>query len=180
MPFSGWYGVGFSFGEDAGAGGGLSEDDLQLLILSLLADDGPARGYELALALEERSDGGIHADPELVYPLLQLLVDRELTSSRAPEGEKRIYEISQAGRERVEGRRRRIGALWRRARLAGGQFDEDVFEAAMGSACYSVRSALQEVGRALDEVMEGVFGSCCGGRTRRRGRWSGHRGPGCC
>lgn len=179
MPFSGWYRMGFETGSDSGAPGGLSEDELALLILSILEEEGSARGYEVALALEERSDGGIPADPDLVYPLLQLLVDREMIGLRNPEEEKRLYRLTDRGRERVDERRSRIETLWRRARAGDRGFEEEVFGAAMGSVCLCLDSALREVSRAVDEVMDGVFGACCGDRgSQRRHRHRGH-GPGC-
>lgn len=186
MPFSGWYGVGFGLGADAADGAaGLSDDALGLLILSIL-EEGPAPGYEVALALEERSGGGVPADPELVYPLLQLLLDREMISVRAvaeEEGrdEKKIYELTDRGRERIERRRRRIEALWRRARIGhGAAWDEEAFEVAMGCACGSVHTALREVGRVVDRVVEEVLGCGEDSTSSRRGRGRRRRNSRCC
>lgn len=171
MLFGGWHGAGFGSGWSHGWSGTLSEEDVTLLLLSLL-EAGPLYGYELALALEERSDGGLDADPELVYPLLQLLVDRELVAVRAVDGKNR-YELTDAGLETVGAREARIRRLWRRARL----HEEELIEEAVECACLSVGAALREVSGALGEA----FGCASPGRSHggRTGRARSH-GSGCC
>ena len=50
----------------------LSSNDLQLLLLALLAEK-PAHGYELIRALEERSGGAYAPSPGMIYPALTYL-----------------------------------------------------------------------------------------------------------
>lgn len=176
MGFGRWCGLGFAW--DA-RGHGMREDDVALLLLSLL-EEGPRRGYELGLELEERSDGGLDPDPELVYPLLQSLVDRGWATVSGNEDDGKTYEASPEGRRELEENRARVERLWRRARNAGperfaaelgccGQEAERVVDEAVGSAIHSVRSALRTVDRALDDVLSEVFGSA-GRRSRGRHR----------
>ncbi len=50
----------------------LASDDLQLLLLALIADK-PSHGYDLIKLLEERSDGYYVPSPGMVYPALTYL-----------------------------------------------------------------------------------------------------------
>lgn len=190
MPFGGWwFGTGCSHGWSRGRSGGsgrgwsggwegrLSEENLSLLLLSLLDEEGPLQRVELVLRLEERSNGGLEADTELVYPLLQLLVDREWVAVHTVEGEER-YQLTDAGHEKLEARRSRVRRLWGLAR--GGapitEEDEAMIEDAVEHACHSVGAAVREVTDALGEL----FGTGQSSSSRRRARRGRHRGPGCC
>lgn len=176
MRFGGWwFGSGWSHDWAHGWSGTLSEEDVTLLLLSLLLDEGPLHGYELALFLEERSGGGLEADVEMVYPLLQLLADREWVAVSTVDGKKR-YELTGAGRERAEAREARIRRLWQLARHGSGGPDEEMIEEAVECACLSVDSVLEEVVGALGEV----FGCGPASRARHRTTHGARRhGPGC-
>jgi DNA-binding PadR family transcriptional regulator len=73
------------------------------LLIALL--DGPAHGYELIQALEEKTNGRWRPSPGSVYPSLQMLADEGLVTSTEEDG-RRTYEITDEGRttanERVE------------------------------------------------------------------------------
>jgi DNA-binding PadR family transcriptional regulator len=87
--------------------------EVRIAILSLLAD-GPKHGYELIKALEARSGGLYRASPGVVYPTLQLLEDEGLIASEA-QGGKRVYHLTDEGREELG---REAGAaedIWKRA-----------------------------------------------------------------
>ncbi|RZJ32272.1 MAG: PadR family transcriptional regulator, partial [Brevundimonas sp.] len=71
----GWPGGGFG-GRGGHRGGGkrlLARGDLRWLILSLIAEDGPAHGYELIKAIETRMGGAYAPSPGVIYPTLTLL-----------------------------------------------------------------------------------------------------------
>ena len=74
-------------------------DIRQLLLVALL--DGPAHGYEIIRRLGERSNGLWRPSPGSVYPTLQLLADEGLVTS-AEEETKRVYSLTDAGREEAE------------------------------------------------------------------------------
>jgi DNA-binding PadR family transcriptional regulator len=74
--------------------------DLKFVILRLVSDK-PMHGYEVMQALEEESCGWYQASPGSVYPTLQMLEDEGLVSSREEEG-KKVYEITDAGREYLD------------------------------------------------------------------------------
>jgi DNA-binding PadR family transcriptional regulator len=87
--------------------------ELRLALLSLL-EQGPKHGYELMKQLEARSGGLYRASAGSVYPTLQQLEDEGLATSQSLEG-KRIYRLTDAGRELVEDEAGAIRRIWRRA-----------------------------------------------------------------
>ncbi len=87
--------------------------ELRLALLSLLAE-GPKHGYELMKQLEARSGGLYRASAGSVYPTLQQLEDEGLARSESRDG-KRVYQLSDEGREIVEEERAAIRRIWRRA-----------------------------------------------------------------
>jgi len=88
----GWHG--FRAGRKLGA------EDLQLLILALLAEK-PAHGYELIRALSDRSGGYYHPSPGMVYPALSYLEEIGYASLES-EGMRKLYSITDAGRAHLE------------------------------------------------------------------------------
>ena len=91
------------------AGRKLGGDDLQLLVLALLADK-PCHGYEIMKALEERSGGFYSPSPGMVYPALTYLEEIGYASVEA-EGAKKLYRITDAGRAYLEQNRRVVDAI---------------------------------------------------------------------
>ena len=81
----------------------IGSDDLQLLILALLADN-PAHGYELIKLLEERSGGFYSPSPGMVYPALTYLEEIGRASVEA-EGTRKRYRITDAGRAHLDANR---------------------------------------------------------------------------
>lgn len=63
--------------------------------------DGPAHGYELINRLEARSSGMWRPSAGSVYPTLQLLQEEGLITGRDEDG-KRVFELTDAGREAAE------------------------------------------------------------------------------
>src|SRR5215468_10990528 len=96
---SGFFGRGGIGWHDFRAGRKLGSDDLQLLILALLAEK-PAHGYEIIKALEERSAGFYAPSPGMVYPALTYLEEIGFASVEA-EGAKKLYQITPEGREHL-------------------------------------------------------------------------------
>lgn len=110
--FGGWWGGG-------GQGGGrrrgrvFEQGDLKLVILQLLAEK-PRHGYELIKALEERSGGGYSPSPGVIYPTLTLLEDLGYARAVAAEGGRRVYEITQSGRDFLEEHRSTVDDIFQR------------------------------------------------------------------
>ncbi len=82
------------------AGRKLGAEDLQLVILALLAEK-PAHGYEIIKALSERSGGYYHPSPGMVYPALTYLEEIGYASVEA-EGTRKPYNITVAGRAHLD------------------------------------------------------------------------------
>ena len=82
------------------AGRKLGAEDLQLLVLALLAEK-PAHGYELIKALSDRSGGYYHPSPGMVYPALTYLEEIGYASFES-EGTRKLYSITNAGRAYLE------------------------------------------------------------------------------
>lgn len=74
-----------------------SSDDLQLLLLALLASK-PAHGYELIKALEQRSNGFYTPSPGMVYPALTYLEEIAYVTV-TQEGNRKAYQLAPAGQE---------------------------------------------------------------------------------
>jgi DNA-binding PadR family transcriptional regulator len=109
----GWHG--FRAGRKLGA------DDLQLVILALLADK-PYHGYEIIKALEERSGGFYSPSPGMVYPALTYLEELGFASIEA-EGAKKLYRITDAGRAHLEQNRRAVDAIFAQLAWIGAKME---------------------------------------------------------
>ena len=79
--------------------------DIRAAILVLLAEK-PSHGYQIIQELEARSGGAWRVSPGSVYPTLQQLEDEGLVRTVASETERRVYELTDAGREEAA----RLGA----------------------------------------------------------------------
>lgn len=93
---------GFGHGGPPRGRGRMRRGDTRYALLSALTD-GPGHGYELIQRLEERTGGRWKPSPGSVYPTLQLL--EETGSVRGEQrDDKRIYEITEAGRTELASR----------------------------------------------------------------------------
>ncbi|NHL67859.1 PadR family transcriptional regulator [Burkholderia ambifaria] len=114
-PFGGRGGRGgFSdFGDDGmPRGRQFSSDDLQLLLLALVAEQ-PSHGYELIKALDTRSNGFYSPSPGMVYPALTYLEEVGFVASQA-EGNRKRYALTDAGRAHLDAQRERVDTLFAR------------------------------------------------------------------
>jgi DNA-binding PadR family transcriptional regulator len=89
---------------------------LRFVLLDLLRS-GPRHGYEMIKALEERTHGQYAPSPGAIYPTLQFLADLGLIRAN-PEGDRRVYELLEAGRAELDAQRGRgedrVAAFWAR------------------------------------------------------------------
>jgi DNA-binding PadR family transcriptional regulator len=104
------------------------------LMVALL--DGPAHGYELIQRLETRTDGRWKPSPGSVYPLLQMMADEGLVTTREEEG-KRVHDLTDDGRRVAEERAESGDLPWEAVRTAGDG---------------SLRTATRDLQRAAREV----------------------------
>ena len=117
----------FTFSWDAGeqpeGGRGrpmFRREELRLVILRLIADE-PRHGYDLIREIEAMTGGAYAPSPGVVYPLLTLLDEMELTAEQAAEGAKKRYAITEAGRRELAENAELVEALMTRLRELGAE-----------------------------------------------------------
>lgn len=93
----------------------MDRGDVKYLILTVL-QDGPKHGYEIIKEIETRSQGTYSPSAGTVYPTLQMLEDMGHVRSRQDE-ERRVYEITDAGRAYLAENQVAAGEAW--GRFAG-------------------------------------------------------------
>ncbi|WP_395062225.1 PadR family transcriptional regulator [Paraburkholderia silvatlantica] len=100
---------GFGDGDGFGRGRKFTSEDLQLMLLVLLAER-PSHGYELIKALDARSNGFYSPSPGMVYPALTYLEELGYVSVTL-EGNRKRYELSHEGRSYLEANRERADLI---------------------------------------------------------------------
>ncbi len=91
--------------------------EVRLALLSLLAE-GPRHGYELMKMMEARSGGTYRVSAGSIYPTLQQLEDEGLIASEQQDG-KKVYQITDAGREELACDSETVDEIWKRAERWG-------------------------------------------------------------
>lgn len=87
----------------------LSSNDLRNVVLWLLSET-PLHGYEIIKKIEELSSGIYAPSPGMVYPLLTYLEEIGHTSVQ-PQGIKKLYVITEEGREELTKNREKLDHL---------------------------------------------------------------------
>jgi len=130
----------------------LASDDLQLLLLALIAET-PSHGYDLIKLLEERSGGYYVPSPGMVYPALTYLEEAGYATVE-PEGAKKLYRISEQGRAYLDQNRATVEALFSQLERIGHRMG-DVRRAFAGDDedgdTNELRHAARELRRAVRE-----------------------------
>ena len=96
--FAAGFGGPGGFGQGFGPGRRAARGDVRAAILVLLAEK-PSHGYQIIQELERRSDGAWRASPGSVYPTLQQLEDEGLVRAVEADGGRRVFELTDSGRE---------------------------------------------------------------------------------
>lgn len=94
----------------------------ELLVLATL-EDGPRHGYQIALDVEEETDGAFELQHGTLYPILHRLEKDGLIEGQwEEEGRRRkVYGLTEAGRERLSAQGSRLMQAFRTlSRLLGG------------------------------------------------------------
>jgi DNA-binding PadR family transcriptional regulator len=163
-------GFGHFFGNDMGDAGfdrsgfrtgrKLAADDLQLLLLTLIAEK-PSHGYDLIKVLEERSGGYYVPSPGMIYPALTYLEEAGHATVE-PEGTKKLYRISEDGRRHLDQNRTAADALVSQLERIGRRmgdvrraFAADGEEAGDDGDSNELRHARRELRRVLRERKRG-------------------------
>jgi DNA-binding PadR family transcriptional regulator len=89
-------------------GGGMrrmfDHGDLRLVVMALLEAQ-PRHGYELIKEVEALSGGAYAPSPGVIYPLLTMLEEMGLAQLEANEGAKKLYALTEQGREQLAAKR---------------------------------------------------------------------------
>jgi len=104
--------AGFAFGRAPG-GRFFENGEMRLALLSLLAE-GPKHGYQLMKEMGGRSGGAYRASAGSVYPTLQQLEDEGMVVAEMVSG-RRVYSLTDRGREEIESEPETIRRIWERA-----------------------------------------------------------------
>jgi len=149
------FGGEFGMGPESFRGRKMGSVDLRLVLLLLLAER-PSHGYELIKSLEERSGGFYSPSPGMIYPALTWLEEVGYASVAA-DGAKKLYSITESGREHLRqnqeaaaamlGQLEYIGRRMGRVREIFGGFheeDETAGSAEHALARHELRAALRE------------------------------------
>lgn len=146
------------------------QGEVRLALLSLI-DEEPAHGYELMKRLTDRSGGTYEASAGTIYPVLQLLEDEGLVRVRESDG-KKVYHITDSGREELSRHQDQVDRIWKRAdgwkdwgihmgpetaEIWGswGRLTKAAFKAAARAdleKTEEIREILDRARRALDEI----------------------------
>ncbi len=150
----GRFGRGFLDGDGLGGrafgmGRKLASVDLQLLILALLADK-PRHGYEIIKALDDRSKGFYVPSPGMVYPALTYLEEIGHAVIEA-DGTRKLYHITQPGRDYLEEHRTRADAILAQFERVGERMDR--VRRAMRAGESDDNAPAEREGRGSKELM---------------------------
>jgi DNA-binding PadR family transcriptional regulator len=131
----------------------LASDDLQLLLLALIAEK-PSHGYDLIKLLEERSGGYYVPSPGMIYPALTYLEEAGHATIEQ-EGTKKLYRISEEGKAHLDENRASadelLAQLDRIARKMGEMRRAFEGDDESGDDTNELRQARRELRRVLHE-----------------------------
>lgn len=131
--------------------------DLRLVILSLL-EERPRHGYDIIKAIEEKSGGMYQPSAGTVYPTLTLLEEMGLAHATPDEGGKRVYEITEAGREHLVQHRSAVDDIFSRIARTGAGLTSDAMQEMNRAFGRLARATYSQASHRLDdhEFLRGV------------------------
>jgi DNA-binding PadR family transcriptional regulator len=128
---------------------------LRLYLLSLL-DESPKHGYELIQALEDRFGGTYVPSAGTIYPRLSKLEEEGLVS-KAAEGRKTVYSITDAGRQELHDREGELGGIENEVTDSVRRLADEV-RSSVNEAMKSLRADLAAAAReARTEASESTY-----------------------
>jgi DNA-binding PadR family transcriptional regulator len=95
--------------------------ELKLVILKLLAEQ-PSYGYQLIKAMEERLAGGYSPSAGVIYPTLTMIEEEGLATSTTTENNKKVYSLTEEGRQHLEANKERVSELFERIEAVSERF----------------------------------------------------------
>jgi DNA-binding PadR family transcriptional regulator len=119
---------------------------LRLYLLKLL-DESPRHGYDVIRLLEDRFMGLYAPSPGTIYPRLQRL-EAEGLVTQSQEGGRKVYQITEAGREELRRRQDELDRLETEIRSSVHQLAGEIREEVRGT----VHDLKQELKQAAREI----------------------------
>jgi DNA-binding PadR family transcriptional regulator len=124
---------------------------LRLYLLKLL-DESPKHGYELIQALSERFGGTYAPSAGTIYPRLAKLEDEGLVT-KAADGRKTVYEITEAGRAELSAREGELNSIENDLTDSVRRLADEV-RSGVGEAMKSLRADLASAARQAREATD--------------------------
>ena len=110
-------------------------------VILRLVEEKPRHGYEVMKELEERMRGCYSPSPGTVYPTLQWLEDEGLVTARDVDS-KKVYEITDAGRQFLQEHRDVV---------------DDIFDRVREAVDRVAGGAMADVNRAVGRVVKAAY-----------------------
>lgn len=150
---------------DFPAGRKLGSEDLQLVLLALLAEQ-PAHGYDLIRQLGDRSGWFYAPSPGMIYPALTYL-DEAGHAAASRDGNRKCYTLTETGRAHLAARREQADSILRTLARIGGRMADvrDAF-AGVDDNCGSETDELHEARHAIRHALRHKRG-CTAEESRR-------------
>ncbi|MHA6722472.1 PadR family transcriptional regulator [Sphingomonas sp. RS2018] len=96
----------------------VSGQELRLVLLKLIADR-PRHGYDLIREIDERTGGEYAPSAGVVYPTLTMLSDMDLIGEQPSDDAKKVYAITDTGRDYLERHADEVAGLLARLEALG-------------------------------------------------------------
>jgi DNA-binding PadR family transcriptional regulator len=126
-----------------GGGGGrmFGPGDLRLMLLSLI-EEKQRHGYELIKDLELKFGGSYAPSPGSVYPTLTLLEELGQVRSTTTEGSKRLFEITDQGRQYLRDNEAMLNSVRKRMEMAARAASGEMPPQDVHHAMHTLKAAL--------------------------------------
>jgi DNA-binding PadR family transcriptional regulator len=136
-------GMGGGMGRGPGGRGGrmFGQGDLRLVVLELV-NTSPRHGYDIIKAIEELFGGQYAPSPGAVYPTLTLLEEQDFVTSQADAGSKKLYTITQAGKDHLAENRATVDGVMTRMKMAAEAMAGEAPPESIAQAMHTLKHAL--------------------------------------
>jgi DNA-binding PadR family transcriptional regulator len=118
--------------------------EVRIAILSLLSEK-PRHGYDLMKELGARSGGSYRVSAGTMYPALQQLEDEGMIVSETKDG-KRVYQLTDLGKQELERERGREEDIWQRT-SDWGDWGQWIGKSALGPLMQATVRAMKHASR---------------------------------
>lgn len=132
---------GMQGGGRRGGGRLLGHGDLKLLLLALIEQQ-PRHGYELIRTIEEMFHGHYSPSPGAIYPTLTMLEELGHASVASEQGGRKLYAITEQGRDFLQANRAAVDAMTERTRHGARLMAKLALPLAVRKAMHAVKHAV--------------------------------------